>query len=172
MAGDNQSDILIAVYLFEDLATRDYEALMDLAGDKKITVQGVVLATKSADGTMAVKERGDHLVRKGAAVMGGAGLVVGLFLPPVLAATAVGAGAGALVGLFTKHRIESGIENKLKDVLSDGTAALIAIYDHDDADTVHNAIPNAIKTSVATIEGHRIAELKAGLQKAQAGIGA
>jgi arylsulfatase len=171
MADDKHMDVLIAAYLFEDLAAKDYDAIMQLVEDKEIAVQGVVLATKDADGTMAVKEAGDHMVRKGAAAVGGVGLVVGLLAPPLLVATAVGAGAGALLGKFAKHRVESGIEEKMGDVLPAGSAALIAIYDHEGADAVQQAIPNAIKSSVATIDGHSAKELKAGLAEAQAGMG-
>jgi uncharacterized membrane protein len=117
-----------------------------------------------------VVEAGDHAVRKGAKVAGGVGLVVGLFAPPLLAATAVGAGVGAAAGKFAKHRVESGIEEKMDDVLSEGSAMLIAIYDHDGAELVAAAIPNAIRTSVAQIEGTKAKDLKAGLEEAQAGM--
>ena len=95
---DDQKDVLIAAYLFEDLAKKDFEAVLKLAEDKTITVEGVVLVQKDADGEVHVQETGDHLGRKGAKVGGGVGLVVGLFAPPLLAATAVGAAAGARDG--------------------------------------------------------------------------
>src|SRR5215510_8115003 len=116
---DEQYDVLIAAYLFDDLAKRDYDSIMDLVESKAIKVQGVVVASKDADGEMHVLEAGDHAVRKGATVAGGVGLVVGLFAPPLLAATAVGGGGGAVAGKFAKHRVESGIEEKMDDVLSE-----------------------------------------------------
>jgi uncharacterized membrane protein len=167
---DEQFDVLIAAYLIDDLARRDYEAIMDLVESKAIKVQGVVVASKDADGEMHVVEAGDHAVRKGAKVAGGVGLVVGLFAPPLLAATAVGAGVGAAAGKFAKHRVESGIEEKMDGVLAAGTAMLIAIYDHAGAELVAGAIPNAIRTSVAQIEGTKAKDLKAGLEEAQAGM--
>jgi uncharacterized membrane protein len=167
---DEQYDVLIAAYLFDDLAKRDYDAIMDLVESKAIKVQGVVVARKDADGEMHVVEAGDHAVRKGAKVAGGVGLVVGLFAPPLLAATAVGAGVGAAAGKFAKHRVESGIEDKMDDVLAEGTAMVIAVYDHAGADLVEEAIPNAIRTSVAQIEGTKAKDLKAGLAEAQAGM--
>jgi len=170
MSDDQQMDVLIAIYLFEDLGRKDYDAVMDLVEQKAIAVQGVVLASKDADGEMQVLEAGDHAVRKGATMLGGAGLVVGLFAPPLLAATAVGAGIGAAAGAFAKHRVESGIGEKLDDVLPDGSAALIAIYDSGDAETVKTAIPNAIRSSVAQIDGHKAKELKAGLEQASADL--
>ena len=88
---DEHKDVLIAVYLFEDLAEKDFDTVLKLAEDKTITVEGVVLVQKNADGEVHVKETGDHLGRKGAKLGGGVGLVVGLFAPPLLAVTAIGA---------------------------------------------------------------------------------
>src|SRR5437773_9498919 len=102
MSNTEQMDVLIAIYLFEDLGSKDYDAIMDLVEEKSIAVQGVVLATKDENGDMKVIEAGDHAVRKGATMLGGTGLVVGLFAPPLLAATAVGAGIGAVAAKFGK----------------------------------------------------------------------
>ena len=167
---DKEMEVLIAAYLFDDLGRKDYDAIMDLVEQKEIAVQGVVLASKDEDGEMKVIEAGDHAVRKGATMLGGAGLVVGLFAPPLLAATAVGAGVGAVVGKFAKHRVTSGIGDKFDDVLSAGSAALIAIYEADGAEAVQKAIPNAVKTSVAHMDGASHKELKAGLEEAAAGM--
>ena len=168
---DDQKDVLIAVYLFEDLAKKDFDAVLKLAEDKAITVEGVVLVQKDDKGEVTVKETGDHLGRKGATIGGGVGLVVGLFAPPLLAATAVGAVAGAAMGKFAKHRLESGIGDKMDTALPDGSGGVIAVYDSDGADAVDKALANAVKKSVAHIDGTSAKELKAGLAEAQAGMG-
>jgi arylsulfatase len=92
---EDQKDVLIAAYLIEDLAKRDFDAVVKLAEDKTITVEGSCWSRRTADGEVQVTETGDHLGRKGAKVGGGVGLVVGLFAPPLLAATAVGASPAA-----------------------------------------------------------------------------
>jgi uncharacterized membrane protein len=168
---DNQKDVLIAAYLFEDLAKRDFDAVLKLAEDKTITVEGVVLVEKDTDGEVHVTETGDHLGRKGVKIGGGAGLVVGLFAPPLLAATAVGAAGGAVMAKFAKHRLESGIEEKMNDALPPGTGGVIVIYDSEGADAVDKALLNAVKKSVAQIDGTSAKELKAGLAEAEAGMG-
>src|SRR5947207_13811562 len=137
---DDQKDVLIAAYLFEDLAKRDFDAVLKLAEDKAITVEGVVVVQKDADGEVHVIESGDHLGRKGAKLGGGAGLVVGLLAPPLLAATAVGAAAGAVAGKFAKHRVESGVGEKLDAALPPGSGGVIAIYDSDGAEAVDKAL--------------------------------
>jgi hypothetical protein len=48
---------------------------------------------------------------------------------------------------------------------------VIAVYDSDGAEAVDEALANAIKKSVAHIDGSRAKELKAGLAEAQAGMG-
>src|SRR5881227_3114292 len=97
---NEHKDVLIAAYLFEDLAKRDFDAVLKLAEDKTITIDGAAVVQKDPDGEVHVTEAGDHLGRKGAKIGGGAGLAVGLLAPPLLAATAIGAAAGATVGRF------------------------------------------------------------------------
>ena len=167
----DKKDVLIAVYMFEDLAKKDFDAVLKLAEDKTITVEGVVLIRKDAEGEVHVTETGDHLGRKGLKFGGGVGLVVGLFAPPLLAATAVGAAAGAVTGKFAKHRLESGIAKKMDDALPPSSGGVIAVYDSGGADTVDKALVNAVKKSVAQIDGMSAKKLKAGLAEAQAGMG-
>jgi hypothetical protein len=115
MSDNEQLDVLIAVYLIPDLAQEDFDAYTKLAGDGEIATDGVALVLKDAEGEVHVQETGDHLGRKGAEVGAGAGLVVGLFAPPLLAATALGAAAGGLAGKFARHRVKAGIGDKLDD---------------------------------------------------------
>ena len=95
MSDNDQLDVLIAVYLIPDLAKQDFDAFVKLAEEGTISTDGVVLVTKDAEGEVEVQETGDHLGRKGVKVGGGVGLVVGLFAPPLLAATAIGAARAA-----------------------------------------------------------------------------
>ena len=117
MSDNEQLDVLIAVYLIPDLAQQDFDAYVKLAGDGEIVTDGVALVIKDAEGEVHVQETGDHLGRKGAKAGAGVGLVVGLFAPPLLAATAVGAAVGGLAGRFARHRAQAGIGDKLDDAL-------------------------------------------------------
>ena len=168
---DKQKDVMIAAYLVEDLDKRDFDAVLKLAEAKTITVEGVVVVQKDSDGEVHVTETGDHLGRRGVEVGGGVGLVVGLFAPPLLAASAVGAAAGGAMSRFARHRLESGIGEKMDDALPPGSGGVIAVYDSDGASAVDAALANAVKKSVAQIEGTSAKELKAGLAEAQAGMG-
>src|SRR5262245_21765759 len=133
---DDTLDVRIAVYLVPELALQDFDALVALVEDGSVESDGVILVTKDAEGEVHVTETGDHLGRKGAKLGGGVGLVVGLFAPPLLAATAVGAAAGAVMGKLAGRRVQAGIGDKMDDALPPGSAGVIAIYDHGDAEAV------------------------------------
>jgi len=168
---DETLDVQIAVYLIPDLAKQDFDGLVTLIADKTVSSDGVVLVTKDAEGDVHVEETGDHLGKKGVKVGGGVGLALGLFAPPLLAATAVGAAAGGLMGKFARKRVSSGIGEKMDEALPPGSAGVIAIYDHDHADAVASALGNAIRSSTAQIDRASAKELKAGLAEAGAGLG-
>ena len=76
----------------------------------------------------------------------------------------------AVLGKVARKRIEAGIGEKMDDALPPGSAGIIAIYDHDDADAVAGALGNSIRSSVAQIDKASAKELKAGLEEASAGL--
>lgn len=168
---DTEFDVVIAAYLIPDLAQKEFNALVKLVEDEQLDVEGVVLVTVDADGTVAVKETGDHLGRKGLEIGGGVGLVVGLFAPPLLAATVVGGAVGGVIGKFARHRVESGLEEKMGAALPPGSAGVVAIYDRAKTDTVNTTLASAVRKSVAQVDGGGAKELKAALTEAQAGMG-
>ena len=170
MSDNEQLDVLVAVYLIPDLAQQDFDAYTELVAGGEIVTDGVAVVIKDAEGEVHVQETGDHLGRKGVEAGAGAGLVIGLFAPPLLAATVVGAAAGGLAAKFAHHRLQAGIGDKLDDALPPGSAGIIAIYEHDGADAVASTLTNAIRTSIAQIDKASARELKAGLKEASAGL--
>jgi arylsulfatase len=127
-------------------------------------VHGAVVVTKDMKGEMSV-EQTDHLVRKGAVKLGGVGLVVGLFAPPLLAATAVGAALGAGIGKIARGKLKSKIEKQAEDTIPIGGAGLIVAYASSQGDKVA-AVTRAIKKAVGEAEATR-SRLQAALADAQ-----
>ncbi len=167
---DTEFDVVIAAYLIPDLAQREFDGLVKLVEDGQLEVEGVALVTADVDGTVAVKETGDHLGRKGLEIGGGVGLAVGLFAPPLLAATVVGGAVGGVVGKFARHRVESGLEDKMGAALPPGSAGIVAIYDRAKTDTVNTTLASAVRKSVAQVDRGGAKGLKAALGEAQAGM--
>jgi uncharacterized membrane protein len=168
---DTEFDVVIAAYLIPDLAKNDFDALVTLVADKEVEVEGVALVTVDVDGNITVDETGDHLGRKGVKIGGGVGLAVGLLAPPLLASMVVGGAVGGLIGKFAKHKVDSGLGEKLGAALPPGSAGIVAIYDREKTETVNATLASAVRKSSAQIDGGGAKELKAALAEAQEGMG-
>ena len=164
---DKTYDVVIAGYADIDTAKKDFDALTKLVEDMKIkTTEGVILVEHDNDGAVHVTDAADHHGRKGLEWGGGAGLVVGLFAPPLLASVVVGAAAGGLIGKFTKHRIDTGIEKNVGEAIPKGFAGIITLIDAADTAAVKGALAGAAKTDVVEVDGDGIKALKEGLTEA------
>ena len=140
--GDETTDVLIGGYLSADAAHEDYEAVLASGG----YLHGAVVISKDLQGNLSV-EQTDHMVREGAAGLGAIGFAVGLFAPPLLAATAVGAAIGAGAGKLLHHKTASKLEEQAGTTIPVGGAGLIVAYPHSAAAKVEPAVTRAITES-------------------------
>ena len=156
------TDVLIAAYMDTGPAKLDYQAVID-AGVK---IEGAVCVSRDHAGELHVEEE-DRLARKGAEVLGGVGLVLGLFAPPLLLTTAIGAAIGGGLGELAHHKVESKIEEQAGANLPYGGAGLIVAYPRSSADAIDKAVTRALKKAVGEADGKRVAALKQALAEAQ-----
>ena len=159
---DETIDVLIGGYMSKDAAHEDYESVLTSGG----YLHGAVVVSKDLDGTMSVQQT-DHMVREGAAGLGAIGFAVGLFAPPLLAATAVGAAMGAAAGKLLHRRTENKLEQQAGQTIPLGGAGLIVAYPHSAAGKVEPAVARAVTKVVGEAEGHHVQALKAALSDAQ-----
>ena len=163
---ETPTDVLVAGYQEIEEATRDFEALVALVKEKKLEIEGVILVTHARDGSVAVRQTGDNLGRKGMGWGGGVGLAVGLFAPPLLASVAVGAVAGGVIGKFVDHRVENEIHDKIGENLQPGSAGIIAVFDDVQRLGVEQALSGALLRSVVQGDKEGTAALKESLAEA------
>ncbi|MFV3709607.1 DUF1269 domain-containing protein, partial [Mycobacterium tuberculosis] len=127
MMSEDNALVLVAGYQDLDSARHDFQTLVDAAKDKSIPLQGAVLIGKDAEGSPVLVDTGNRLGRRGAAWGAGVGLAIGLFSPALLASAALGAATGALAGTFARHRIKTGLADKIGQALAAGRAVVIAV---------------------------------------------
>ena len=159
---DETIDVLIGGYLSADAAHDDYEAVLNCGG----YLHGAVVVTKDLKGDLAV-EQTDHMVREGAAGLGAVGFAVGLFAPPLLAATVIGAAFGAVTGKALHKKTGSKIEEQAGATIPIGGAGLIVAYPHSAAAKVEPAVTRAVQKATGEAEGHHVQALKGALAEAQ-----
>lgn len=159
---EKATDVMIAGYLTKDGALLDYEVLVD-SGAK---IDGAVCITRDLQGNTTV-EQTDHMAKGGAKVLGGAGLVVGLFAPPLLASTAIGAAVGGALGKVASSKVKSQVEEQAEQTIPWGGAGLIVAYPRSSAEAVDGAVSHALKKAVGEAEGKKVKALKEALAEAQ-----
>jgi hypothetical protein len=167
MSKEETIDVLMAGYLSKDAALDDFNAVNASGAD----LIGLVILDKDLEGTVSIDVE-DHAVRTAARKLGGVGFVVGLFAPPLLAATAAGAVIGAGVGKVAHRKIEAGIKESAEGSIPIGGAALIAVYHPASSTAIEAAVTRAIKRSNGEATGPHKTALKAAMADAQAKMGA
>ena len=155
-------DVLIGGYLSKDAAEEDYNAVLDCGGH----LQGAVVVSKDLEGNLAV-EQTDHMVKEGAEGLGAVGFAVGLFAPPLLAATAVGAAMGAGAGKLLHNKTAKTLGEKAGATIPIGGAGLIVAYSHSEAGKVEPAVTRAVQKALGEAEGSHVKALKGALADAQ-----
>jgi len=163
---DELTDVLVAGYPDVDTATKEFDDLVAQVRAKKVRIEGAILITHDKDDNVVVQQTGDHLGRKGLGYGGSVGFLVGLAAPPLLAATVVGAAAGGIAGRFAKHKMETGLHDKIGEALKPGTAAILAMFEDDQALGVQRVLGGALARSVVRTDKQGTAALKDSLAEA------
>ena len=165
---DAPLDLYIAGYNDPTAAKIDFDALKKAQREGIVMIDGMVLISRDADGTMHVKDTGDHEVFKGATIGVTGGLVLGLFAPPLLGAMVVGGLIGGLIGKLTKHHQEKGIGKDVEDVVPPGTSGVVAVFEEVWVKEVERQLAKADKKAVKEVDKETAKELKASLEDAKA----
>ena len=163
MAGDNLA-LYVATYGDATSAKADFESLKAAEGDD-FKVEGAVVMSRDANGNVDVLAKGDETTAAGAWIGGGIGLVVGLFAPPLLAATAVGAGIGALLGHLTKKHEEKELGVELDEYFPPNSSAIVAVIDNKYLDRIEKALLNANKRISKAIDKDDYDKLEKAISK-------
>ena len=164
---DAPVDLYIAGYNDPTAAKIDFDALKKAQRQGIVFIDGAVLISRDADGTIHVKESGDHDVFKGATVGVAGGLVVGLIAPPLLGAMVVGGLVGGLVGKLAKHHDEKGIAQDVEDVVPPGTSGVIAVFEEIWVHEVERQLAKADKKALKKADKDTADELKKSLAGAK-----
>ncbi|MCD9153041.1 DUF1269 domain-containing protein [Aeromicrobium duanguangcaii] len=133
--------LFVSTYDDTESAADDFTAIKDV---DDLVVAGVVLS-RDASGQTKVEEHGGSVVAAGTTVGAVAGLVVGLFAPPLLLSGVIGAAIGAGAGAIAKRHEEKKIGVDAEEWLPPGSSALVAVVDDLYLDRVDKAVTKAAK---------------------------
>jgi uncharacterized membrane protein len=143
MSNDNL-ELYVAAYSDATSARADFESLKSAEG-AEFRIEAAVVMSRDGDGNVDVLEQGDGDTGAGAVVGGSLGFVVGLFAPPLLAATAIGAGIGAVLGHLTKKHDEKQLGVDLDEYFPPDSSAVVVIVEDKYLDRVEASLTKADK---------------------------
>lgn len=164
---DAPLDLYIAGYGDPESAKADFDQLKKAQRDGIVFIDGAILVSRDGDGSLHVKESGDHDVFTGASVGVAGGLVVGLFAPPLLGAMVVGGVVGGLVGKLAKHHEEKGIQRDIEDAVPPGTSAVVAVFEEVWVEEVERQLAKADKKAIKEADKQTAKELKSSLEESK-----
>ena len=143
---DQNLQLYVASYEDAAAAEADYKSLKKAQAAEDFAVVGAVVASRNDAGDVTVDEHGSASpVGRDAALGGVGGLVVGLFAPPLLLATAVGAGIGAGIGGLKKRHEQKQMGVDVEEYLPPGSSAVIVLVDDVYLDRVERALDKLTK---------------------------
>ena len=170
MANENLS-LYVASYADAAAAEADFQSLKDAEAAEDFAVVGAVVASRDDAGEVTVDEHGVASPVAGSSVVGGAaGLVVGLFAPPLLLAGVVGGGIGAGIGGLKKRHEEKQMGVDLEEYLPPGSSAVIVVVDDIYLDRVDKALTKSSKKINKAVDSGDYEQLTKALQDADKNV--
>lgn len=166
MSTDPNLILYVASYADAESARQDFDALKAAEGDD-FSVEGAVIMSRDAQGDVDVLTKETGITGGTAVLGGGVGLVVGLFAPPLLAATAIGAGIGAVLGHLTKRHEEKELGVELETYLPPDSSAVVVVLDDRYLDRVAKALDRAEKRIDKAIDADDHDKLAQALSKSR-----
>lgn len=161
---DQNLVLYVASYPTVQAAEADFAVMKESQANGTIEVTGAAVLSMAMDGEVTVDESGlGSSVASGAKIGAGAGLVLGIFAPPLLIATAIGAGLGALGGELTKRHKEKELGLVFEEYLKPGASAVAAVFDDQHTDDVAAALATATKATKRPVDPGDIEKLKKAL---------
>jgi uncharacterized membrane protein len=152
--------LYVAAYADPDAAQEDWEAIKELAKEKVITVEALVLVSRDADGKIHEQDNA-HTVGIGTVLGAAGGFFVGLIFPPaLLASTAIGAGIGAGAGGLVSHHEKKEIKAEVANDLPFGSSGIVVLLDERWVADAEKALSKADRVSQHEVDKHSVDHAK------------
>jgi len=163
MSSENGAPVAlyIAAYSDPDAAQADWDDIKELAKEKVITVEALVLISRDADGKIHEKDNA-HTVGIGTVLGAAGGFLIGLIFPPALLAwTAGGAAVGAGVGGLVSHHEKKEIKAEVANDLPAGSSGIVVLLEERWVADAEGALSKADNISKHKVDKKSVEHAKA-----------
>jgi len=150
------------------LAMEVYETLKEIEDGATVEIEGVLVVARDADGTLTVQKVTDKSTRSGLrwGVLGG--VVLGVFFPPSIIASAVVLGAaGTATGKAREVHHRKELAKNLEDAIAPGHSGILALVSDPGAVRIRKALEKADRIVESAVDDATAKDLKAAAKEAQ-----
>jgi len=172
LATDGAYSLIIARFRTMDEAETAYEQLEELERTTSLRIDGVIVASKDADGEIHLGKVTDHSTKTGLkwGVIGGVAL--GIVFPPSILAGAIGAGAlGAAAGKVRNVSHRSALATELEGVMKPNTSGVIALVEDTAVVEIERALAKADEIVTEAVDRQVALEIDREAAQAKAAMG-
>jgi uncharacterized membrane protein len=151
---DYEYAVALAAFDDDDAAKAAYTALSEAESQGRLSIEGVLVVKTDDKGKIKVQEMTDHSTKTGVKWGAVGGLVIGIFFPPALLASAVGWGVvGGVLGKVRNVAHKSAMADELAGTLGPNQSGILALVKAGDVEGIKAAMPDATKVRTAGVDG-------------------
>ena len=122
--------LFVATYEDAPTALSDYQTLEGAERLGQVSLEGLVVLSRTDKGTVIATTTGNGLMCPGPLLRRDTALVVGLFAPSLLLATAVGAGIGHEIAELIKKHDQGKMGVSVDEYLAECSSTILVLLDH------------------------------------------
>lgn len=153
-------------------AQEAYAVLQEVERTTPLKIDGVIIATRAADGKIDIAKATDHSTKKGTKWGIAGGIALGVLFPPSILASAVSMGVlGAAIGKIRNVGHRSELAEELAGVMEPGTTGLIALVENTAVVEVEKALAKADKIVTKEVDRQVAAQIDREAAAAKDAIG-
>ena len=169
---DGAYTLIVARFKTMADAESAYEELETIEHNSSYRIDGVVVASKDAEGNVHLGKVTDHSTRTGLRWGLIGGVALGIVFPPSILASAVGLGAvGAAAGKVRNVSHRSGIATELDRVMTPNSAGLIALVEDTAVVEIERALAKAEQIVTEAVDDQVAKEIDREAARAKESVG-
>jgi uncharacterized membrane protein len=157
---DGAYALIVARFPNTEQAEQAYRTLTEIEARSSLRIDGVVVASRDAEGKVHLGKVTDHSTKTGLkwGVVGGVAL--GILFPPTILAGAAGAGTlGAAIGKVRNVAHRSTLADQLEDVLTPNSSGVVALVEDEAVVEIQKALAQAEEIVTKAVDKQVAAEI-------------
>ena len=170
---DGAYTLIVGVFANTDDAEAAYTQLTRIEQNSSLRIDGVVVASKDAEGKVHLGKVTDHSTKTGLkwGIVGGVALGI-LFPPSILAGAAGGGALGSAIGKVRNVAHRSALGDQLESVMAPNTSGVIALVEDTAVVEIQQALAKADEIVTKAVDKQVAAEIdrEAAAAKAQLSV--